>query len=163
MSKQWVRCNRGIRVLTDELSQMRRELRTLQWSLSLNNGTTTSTNGTSVETISVQSTGISRDVSQKRGHHRLCSCPKRRFVSASTISRISTQHDCDSHSAAGDVGVVFSQNLSVVALFQRFFRVSHLFGAGAKSTHRAGPIVQQFPELQQLVQAWWAKLQRRQG
>ena len=74
MTKPWVRCSREIRLLTDELSQMRRELRTLQWSLvgvillmsflclwmsrmrrSLNYGTTTSTNGTPVETISVQS------------------------------------------------------------------------------------------------------------
>ena len=66
--------SRRIRLLTDEMSQMRRELRTLQWSLvgmillmiflcrwmsrmrrSLNNSTTTSTNGTSVETTSVQS------------------------------------------------------------------------------------------------------------
>ena len=30
MSKPWVRCSREIMFLTDELSQMRRELRTLQ-------------------------------------------------------------------------------------------------------------------------------------
>ena len=55
---------------------------------------------------SVESTGISRDVSQMRGYHRVCSCLERRFVSASTNSQISTQHQCHSHSAAGDVGVV---------------------------------------------------------
>ena len=33
----------------------------------------------------------------------------------------------------------------------------------AKWIHRTGPTFQQFPELQQMVQAWWAKLQRRQG
>ena len=33
----------------------------------------------------------------------------------------------------------------------------------AKWTHRTGPTFQQFPELQQMVQAWWTKLQRRQG
>ena len=68
-----VRCSREIRSPTNEVSQMRRELQTLQWSLAevvlqmifsclwmirlrlLNNGKTTSTIGTSVETISVQS------------------------------------------------------------------------------------------------------------
>ena len=30
----------------------------------------------------VESTRISRDVSQRRGHHRVCSCLKRRFVDA---------------------------------------------------------------------------------
>ena len=33
----------------------------------------------------------------------------------------------------------------------------------AKWTHRTGPTFQQFPELQQMVQAWWTKLQRRRG
>ena len=109
---------------------------------------------------SVESTGISRDVFQKRGYHRVCSCLKRRFVSASTNSQISTQHECDPYSAAGDVGVVFSQKPSVVAWFQRCFRVSHLFGLPAP---RKVPTFQQFPEFQRMVQAWWAKLQRRQG
>ena len=76
-SSSWVRCSREISLLTDELRQIRRELRTLQWSLmgvillmiflclwmsrmrrSLNNGTTTSTNGTPVETIS----GVQRNL-----------------------------------------------------------------------------------------------------
>ena len=74
----------------------------------------------------VESTGISRDVSQKRGCHRFRSCLKRRFVSTSTNSQKSTQHECDSHSAAGDVGVVFSQKPSVVAWFQRSLCVLHL-------------------------------------
>ena len=43
----------------------------------------------------------------------------------------STPRECDSHSAAGDVGVVFSQKPSVVALFQRCFRVPHLSGLPA--------------------------------
>ena len=73
-------------------------------------------------------TRISRDVSQKRGYLRFCSCLKRRFVSACTDSQISTPRECDSHSAARDVGVVFSQKPSVVVRFQRCFRVSHLFG-----------------------------------
>ena len=69
---------------------------------SLNNGTTTSTNGTSVETISVQSNPPESPVMSPRGdaHHRVCSCLKRRFVSASTNSQISTPNECDSHSAA---------------------------------------------------------------
>ena len=33
----------------------------------------------------------------------------------------------------------------------------------AKWTYRTGPTFQQFPELQQMVQAWWTKLQRRRG
>ena len=33
----------------------------------------------------------------------------------------------------------------------------------AKWTQRTGPTFQQFPELQRMVQAWWTKLQRRQG
>ena len=82
---------------------------------------------------SVESTGISRDVSQKLGYHRVCSCLKRRFVSASTNSKISTQHEFDSHSAAGDVGVVFSQKPSVVPWFQRCLCVPHLFGLPAPS------------------------------
>ena len=80
---------------------------------------------------SVESTGISRDVSQKRGYHRVCSGLKRRFVSARRNSQMSTQHECDSHSAAGDVGVVFSQKQSVVAWFQRCLCVLHLFGLPA--------------------------------
>ena len=68
---------------------------------------------------SVESTGISRDVSQKRDYHRVCSCLERRFVSASTNSQMSTQHECDSQSAARDVGVVFSQKPSVVAWLKR--------------------------------------------
>ena len=67
----------------------------------------------------VESTKISSDFSQRRGHHRVCSCLKRRFVSAS---------------------VVFSQKPSVVAWFQRCLCVFHLFGLRAprkvdSSTH----------------------------
>ena len=152
-----------MRLLTDELSQMRRELRTLQWSLvgvillmsflclwmsrmrrSLNNGTTTSTNGTSVETISVQSSPpeSSCDVSQKRSNHRVCSCLKRRYVSASTNSQISTQHECYSHSAAGDVGVVFSQNAISCCLVPTLSLCTSTCldcRHHAKWTHRTGP------------------------
>ena len=91
---------------------------------------------------SVESTGISLDVSQKRGYHRVCSCLKRRFVSASTNSQISTQHECYSHSAAGDVGVVLSQKPSVVAWFQRCLCVPQLFGLPAP---RKSGLIQQDP------------------
>ena len=86
MSKQWVCCSREIRSLTNELSQMRRELQTLQWSLaevillmillclsmilvrrSLNNGMTASTSGSSVETISVQLSPPESAVMSPRG------------------------------------------------------------------------------------------------
>ena len=77
---------------------------------------------------SVEPARISRDVSQK---HRVCPCLKRRFVSACTNSQISTPREYDSHSAAGDVSVVFSQKPSDVAWFQRCFRVSYLFGLQA--------------------------------
>ena len=113
----------------------------------------------------VESTRISRDVSQRRGHHRLCSCLKRLFVSASTNSQISTPRECDSHSTTGDVGVVFSQKPSVVTWFQRCLCVSHLFGLPAprKVDSSNGTHIPAISRLQQMVQAWWAKLQRRQG
>ena len=79
----------------------------------------------------VEPARITRGVSQKRGYFRFCSCLKRRFVSSCTNSQISTPRECDSHSTTGDVGVVFSQKPSVVAWFQRCFRVSHLFGMPA--------------------------------
>ena len=80
------------------------------------------------EQCSVQPARISRDVSQKRSYLRFCSCLKRRFVSACTNSQISTPRERDSHSAARDVGVVFSQKPSVVAWFQRCFRVPYVSG-----------------------------------
>ena len=97
---------------------------------SLNNDTTTSTNGTSVETISGQWSPPESPVMSPEAYHRVCSCLKRRFVSASTDSQVSTQHECDSHSA-GDVGVVLPQKPSLVARFQRCLCVPHLFGLPA--------------------------------
>ena len=83
------------------------------------------------EQCAVEPAGVSRGVSQKRGYFRYWSCLKRRFISACTNSQISTPRECDSHSTTGDVGVMFSQKSSVVAWFQRCFRVSHLFGLPA--------------------------------
>ena len=149
MSKPWVRCSREIRLLTDELI---RELRILQWSLvgvillmilfclwmirmrrSLNNSKTASMIGTSVETISVQSSPPESPVMFPRSE---ATSDFVRVSSAASSppaqnSQISTPREWDSHSAAGDVGVVFSQKPSVVAWFQRCFRVSHLFGLPA--------------------------------
>ena len=101
---------------------------------SLNNGKTAGLHDWYIcrdDQCSVEPARISRDVSQKRGYFRLCSCLKRRFVSACTNSQLSTPRDCDSHSAAGDVGVVFSQKPPVVAWFHCCSRVSHLFGLPA--------------------------------
>ena len=96
---------------------------------------------------SVELATISRDVSQKRGYLRFCSCLKRCFVSACTNSQISTPRECDSHSAAGD---------NAVSVYLTCLDCWH----HAKWTHRTGSTFQQFPELQRMVQAWWAKLQQ---
>ena len=119
---------------------MRRELRTLQWSLagvillmillclwmirmrrSLNNGKTASTSGTSVETSSVQSSPPESPVMSPRGE---AATPSVRVSNAvqvpvSTNSEISTPRERDSHSASRDPGVVLPQKPSVVACFQR--------------------------------------------
>ena len=71
---------------------------------------------------------IPRDVSQRRSSHNFCQCLKRRDDSCSTISEISTPRERDAHSASRDPGVVLPQKPSVVALFQRCFRVPHVFG-----------------------------------
>ena len=90
-------------------------------------GRTASTSGTSVETISVQSSPpeSTSDVSQKRSSHHFCPCLLRHAGSVTTNSEISTPRACDSHSASRDDGVVLPQ---VVAWFQSCFRVSHVFG-----------------------------------
>ena len=114
---------------------------------------------------SVEPARISRDVSQKRGYLRFCSCFKRRFVSASTNSQISTPRELDSHSASGDVGVVFHRShqllpgSNAVSVYLTCLECRH----HAKWSHRTGPTFQQFLELQRMVQAWWAKLQQRRG
>ena len=97
---------------------------------SLNNGRTASTSGTSVETISVQSSPPESPVVSPRGEAATTffACLKRRSVSVSTNSQISTPRERDSHTASRDHGVVLPQKPSVVAWFQRCFRVSHVFG-----------------------------------
>ena len=97
---------------------------------SLNNGTTTFTNGTSAETISVQSSPPESPVMSPRSEDFVRVSNAASSPPAQTI-QISTPRECDSHSAAGDVGVVFSQKPPVVAWFQRCSRVSHLFGLWA--------------------------------
>ena len=76
----------------------------------------------------VKSTRISSGVSQRRSSSNFCSCLKRRSLSVSTNSQISTALECDFHSALGGTVVVPPQKPSVVAWFQRCFPVSHLFG-----------------------------------
>ena len=102
MSKPWVRCSREIRLLTDEPDEERaaespvvtggseppddfplsldepNEEITEQWHDDLHEWYICRD-----DQCSVESTGISRDVTQKLGYHRVCSCLKRRFVSAS--------------------------------------------------------------------------------
>ena len=96
---------------------------------SLNNGKTASMIATSVETISVQSSPPESPVVSPRSE------ATSDFVRVSSAGSTppaqtarSTLRECDSHSSAGDVGVVFSQKPSVVAWFPRWFRVSYLFG-----------------------------------
>ena len=183
MSKPSVRCSLEIRLLTDE---MRRVLRTLQWSLlgviflmiflclsmsqmrrSLNNGTTTSTNGTSVETISFQSSPpespmmsprseattefcrVSNAVSSPPAQTAMC----RRSMSATPTVPQETLVSCFHRSHQ------LLPGSNAVSVYLTCLDCRH----HAKGTHPTGPILQQFLELQRMVQARWAKLQRRQG
>ena len=183
MSKLWVRCSLEIRLLTDELSQMRRELRTLQWSLvgvillmiflclwmsrmrkSMNNGTTTSTNGTSAETISVQSSPPESPVMSPRSEATTEFVRVSNAVSSPPAQ--TARYRRDSHSAAGVVGVVLSQKPSVVAWFQRCLCVPHLVGLPAPrkvdSSNRTH--IQAISGVAANGSSvWWAKLQRRRG
>ena len=76
---------------------------------------------------SVKSGRVFSGVPQRR-RSNFCSCLKRRSVSVITNSQISTPRDCASHSASRGLVIVLPQKPSVVAWFQRCFRVSHLFG-----------------------------------
>ena len=182
MSKPWVRCSRKISLLTDELSQMKRELRILRWSLvgvillmillclwmirmkrSLNNGT----NGTSVETISVQSSPPESPVMSPRSEattefvrvlNAVSSPPAqtakyRRNMSVTPTVPQETLVSCFHRSHQ------LLPGSNAVSVYLTCLDCRH----HAKWTHRTGPTFQQFPELQRMVQAWWAKLQRRQG
>ena len=77
---------------------------------------------------SVKPNRIPRDVSEMRSSQSLCPCLKRRSVSVSTNSKVSTPRERDSHSASREPFAVLPQKPSVVAWFQRCFRVPHLFG-----------------------------------
>ena len=63
-----------------------------------------------------------------RSSQSLCPCLKRQSVSVSTNSKVSTPRERDSHSASRGLVAVLPQKPSVVAWFQRCFRVPHLFG-----------------------------------
>ena len=184
MSKPRVRCSRKIRLLTDELSQMKRELRILQWSLvgvillmillclwmirmkkSLNNGKTASMTGTAVETISVQSSPPESPVMSPRSE------------ATSDFVRVSSAaSSLPAQTARNRRHVNVTPTVPQETLVSCFHRSHHLLpGSNAVSvyltcldcrhharwTHRTGPTFQQFPELQRIVQAWWAKLQQR--
>ena len=82
----------------------------------------------------VESTGISRDVSQRRSYYRHCPCLKRRAGSVNTNSEISTPRERDSHSASRDPGVVLPQKPSFIAWFQRCLCAPHLFGLPSPPT-----------------------------
>ena len=144
-----IRCSREIRSLTNELHQMKRVLEILRWFVagviillsllfiwmirtrrSQSNGRTDSTSGTSVETISAQSSPTDPPVMSPRvgSSQSLCPCFKRRSVSVCTNSEVSTPRECDSNSASRGPVAVLPQKPSVVAWFQRCFCVPHLFG-----------------------------------
>ena len=149
MSKQCTRCSREIRLLTNELSQMRRELQFLQWFVAgvvillswlclwmirmrrlPSNGRTASTIGTHVtgDQCSAKSDRVSSGVTRKRRISNFWSCLKRRSVSVRTNTQMSTPSECDSHSAPRGLAAVPSQQPSAIAWLQRSFRASHLFG-----------------------------------
>ena len=113
---------------------------------------------------SVKPNRIPCDVSETRSSQFLCPCLKRRAVSVSTNSEISTPRERDSHSGSRGPVAVFSQKPSVTAWIQRCFRAPHLFGLPSSrkvdSSNRT-----HIPAIsgKQMVQAWWTKLQRRQG
>ena len=71
---------------------------------------------------SVKPNRISRDVSEMRSRQSLCPCLKRRSVSVSTNSKVSTPRE------PREPVAVLPQKPSVVAWFQRCFRLPHLFG-----------------------------------
>ena len=127
---------------------------TIRTRRSLNNGTTTSTNGTSVETISVQSSPPESPVMspQRLGHHRVCSCLKRRFVSASTKRRhmnVTPTVPQETLVSCLHRSHQLLPGSNAVPLYLTCLDCRH----HAKWTHRTGPTFQQFPELQRMVQA----------
>ena len=174
MSKSWIRCSREIRSLTDELNQMKdhpvevavhlddpNEEITEQWQDGLHEWYIRRD-----DQCSVKPNRIPRDVSEMRSSQSLCPCLKRRSVFVSTNSKKYRRH------------VNVTCTMPQENLLPCFHRSHQLLPGSntvsvyltcldcrhqAKWTHRTRPTFQQFPELQQMVQAWWTKLQRRQG
>ena len=175
MIKSWIRCSREIRSLTNELNQMKRELEILRWFVagvtillslmfiwmirtrrSQSNGRTDSTSGTSVETISVQSSPTESPVMSPR------------CEAVNSCVRVSNARPSPSAQT-----VKYRRHLNVTPTVPQedllpCFHRSHQLLPGsnavsvyltcldcrhhAKWTHRTGPTFQQFPELQQMVQ-----------
>ena len=186
MSKPWVRCSREIRSLTNELSQMRRELQTLQWFLagvillmilsclcvirmrrSPNNGRTASTTGTSVETINVQSSPPESPVMSPRGEAATTSVRVSHAVPVPSAQSVRYRRHVNATPTVPQETLVSCLHRShqllpgsnAVSVYLTCLDCRH----HAKWTQRTGPTFQEFPVLQRMVQAWWAKSQRRQG
>ena len=75
---------------------------------------------------SVKPNRIPRDVSEMRSSQSLCPCLKRRSVSVSTNSKVSTPRERDSHNASREPVAVLPQKPSVVAWVKRCFRKNTL-------------------------------------
>ena len=175
MSKSWIRSSREINSLTNELNQMKRELEILRWFVagviillslqfiwmirmrrSQSNGRTDSPSGTSVETISAQSSPTESPVMSPR------------CEAANPCVRVS--NDGPSPSAQT---VKYRRHVNVTPTVPQenllpCFHRSHQLLPGsnavsvyltcldcrhhAKWTHQTGPTFQEFPELQRM--AW---------
>ena len=107
------------------------------------------------EQCSVEPARISCDVSQRRSSHSFCPCLKRRAGSSAQTMR---------YRRHVNVTPTVPQE-TLVLCFHRSHQL--LPGSNAVSLYltcqRTGPTFQESPELQRMVLAWWAKLQRRQG
>ena len=119
---------------------------------------------------SVKPNRIPCDDSEMRSSQFLCPCLKRRSVSVSTNSEISTPRETHSQISTPRDCVSLSVEETLVSCFHRRHQllpgsnavsISLVWFAGTTQSHRTGPTFQQFLELQQMVQAWWTKLQRR--
>ena len=182
MRKQQVRCSREIRSLTNELNQMRRELQTLQWSLvgvillmiflclwMIRMRTSLNWHDDLLEWYicrenqrSIKPTRIFREgeaaTTSVRVSNAVSSPPaqtaryRRRAGVTPTVPQ-ETLVSCFHRSHQ------LLPGSNAVSVYLTFLDRRH----HARWTHRTGPTFQQFRELQRMVQAGWAKLQRRQG
>ena len=150
MSKSWIRCSREIRSLTNELNQMKRELEILRWFVA----------GVIILLSLLFIWMIRTRRSQSNGRTDSTSGTESPVMSP----RCEAENSCVRVSNAGPRRHVNGSHpllpgYNTVSVYFTCLDCRH----HAKWTHRTGPTFQQSPELQRLVQAWWAKLQRRQG